>query len=277
LQSPDFATELEADLAQRMETCAEAPAALEQTGDSHLLPLARYWEQHLTDLRDLFHRLDGDLAGAFRRLEERGRLELISSGATHGFLPLLSRDESIRLQLKLGRAEHRRIFGRDPEGLWLPECAYRPRGPWAPLPEAPGRGTRSGIEEHVEDAGYRYFFVDSHLAEAGAAFGLYGADWGEWRPELEATVARRLHGAAAAAARGLVATNSPYHAYRVAGDWGPPGGSALIRDPVASRQGWSGLEGYPGDAWYLDSTRSAGQAASNTGVSAPGSDLGRTL
>ena len=274
-QSPDFAAELEAYFAQRLETCAEAPTALEETGDSHLLPLARYWEQHLTSLRDLFHRLDGDLAGAFRRMEERGRIELISCGATHGFLPLLSRDESIRLQLKLGRAEHRRIFGRDPEGLWLPECAYRPRGPWAPLPEAPGRGIRAGIEEHVEEAGYRYFFVDSHLASAGAAFGLYGAEWGEWRPELEAAMAARLPGGAAAAAGAAAVTNSPYRAYRVAGEWGPTGVSALIRDPVASRQVWSRQEGYPGGEWYLEFHKIRWPGGLKYWrVSAPGSDLG---
>ena len=275
LQSPDFATEFEAYIAQRLQTCADAPASLAETGDGHLLPLVGFWERRITGLRDLFRQLEGDITGAFRRLEERGRVELISCGATHGFLPLLSRDESIRLQLKLGRAEHRRIFGRDPDGLWLPECAYRPRGPWAPVPEAPGRGNRAGIEEHVSEAGYRYFFVDSHLAAAGPGFGLYGADWGEWRPELEAALAQRMPGPVEADHETAGVPNTPYEAYRVAGEWGPTGVGALIRDPVTSRQVWSRQQGYPGDEWYLEFHKIRWPGGLKYWrVSAPGSDLG---
>ena len=274
LRSPDFGAEFEAYVAQRLTTCAEAPASLAETGDEHLLPLVGFWERRITGLRDLFRQLEGDIAGAFGRLEERGRVELISCGATHGFLPLLSRDESIRLQLKLGRAEHRRIFGRDPGGLWLPECAYRPRGPWAPVPEAPGRGTRAGIEEHVSEAGYRYFFVDSHLAAAGSGFGLSASDWGEWRPELEAALAHRGPGPADLDGDTAGRPNTPYEAYRVAGEWGPTGVGALIRDPVASRQVWSRQQGYPGDEWYLEFHKIRWPGGLKYWrVSAPGSDL----
>ena len=46
-------------------------------------------------------------------------------------------------------AEHKRLFGRAPRGCWVPECAYRPRGPWKPLPNAPDTGPRPGIEEYL--------------------------------------------------------------------------------------------------------------------------------
>jgi 1,4-alpha-glucan branching enzyme len=255
LASPVFRDELEAYFAQRLKTCGEAMASLNTTGDTHLLPLAKYWEAHLLDLRTTFRGLDGNLAAAFRRLEEAGRLELISCAATHGFLPLLARDESIRLQLRLGRSEHRRIFGRDPDGLWLPECAYRPRGPWGPLPGAPRVADRPGIEEYVAEAGFRYFFVDSHLAAAGHAFRLYGAEGGFTR-------------------EGAV-DNSPYRAYRVAGHAGATNVAAFIRDPVASRQVWSRQEGYPGDEWYLEFHKIRWPGGLKYWrVSAPGSDLG---
>ncbi|MEO8139773.1 MAG: 1,4-alpha-glucan branching protein domain-containing protein [Gemmatimonadota bacterium] len=255
LESPVFVTELEAYFAQRLKTCDESETSLKTTGDSHLLPLAHYWKSHLLGLRALFRSVGGNLATAFRQLESEGRVELISSGATHGFLPLLARDESIRLQLGLGRAEHRRIFGRDPDGLWLPECAYRPRGPWAPLPEAPRRPMRRGIEEHVADAGFKYFFVDSHLASAGHAFRLYGAEGGS----VEDTEVR----------------NSPYRAYRVASARGATPVSAFVRDPLASRQVWSRQEGYPGDEWYLEFHKIRWPGGLKYWrVSAPGSDLG---
>jgi 1,4-alpha-glucan branching enzyme len=255
LESPVFVTELEAYFTQRLKTCDEAETSLATTGDDHLLPLARHWKSHLLGLRTLFRSVDGNLATAFRELEREGQIELISSGATHGFLPLLARDESIRLQLGLGRMEHRRIFGRDPEGLWLPECAYRPRGPWAPLPEAPRSPMRRGIEEHVADAGFKYFFVDSHLAAAGHAFRLYGAQGG---PADDAEV-----------------KNSPYRAYRVASAKGATPVSAFIRDPLASRQVWSRQEGYPGDEWYLEFHKIRWPGGLKYWrVSAPGSDLG---
>ena len=61
-----------------------------------------------------------------RSFEQRGRIELISSAATHGFLPLLARDESIKLQLAVGVAEHKRLFGRAPTGCWLPSARIVP-------------------------------------------------------------------------------------------------------------------------------------------------------
>ncbi len=255
LASPVYRDEQEAYFAQRLTTCAEAAESLSGTGDAHLLPLARYWEQHLLELQRQFRRHQGNLAEAFRKHEAAGRIELISCAATHGFLPLLSRDESIRLQLGLGRAEHRRIFGRDPAGLWLPECAYRPRGPWEPMPGAPRIEDRAGIEEFVAAAGYTYFFVDSHLAAAGHAFRLYGAEGGP--------------------AAGGEVVNSPYRAYRVAGSRGPTAVNAFVRDPVASRQVWSRQEGYPGDEWYLEFHKIRWPGGLKYWrVSAPGSDLG---
>src|SRR3989442_742 len=134
LASPAFAGELEAFFAQRLAACDEAPPALQASGDGSLVPLVDYWRSRLTRLRELFRRIDADLVSAFRRLQEQGRLEIIGSAATHGYLPLLGRDESIRLQLAVGQQEHRRLFGVAPVGCWLPECAHRRRGAGARPP-----------------------------------------------------------------------------------------------------------------------------------------------
>ena len=128
LASPAFARELEAFFDQRLAACDEALASLAGTDDAALLPIVGFWKSRFARLRDLFRSIDADLVAAFRTLQDAGRIEIIGSAATHGYLPLLARDESIRLQLGLGRSEHRRLFGRDPNGCWLPECAYRPRG-----------------------------------------------------------------------------------------------------------------------------------------------------
>src|SRR5690349_7040472 len=234
LVSPALTQELEAFFDQREKACAEAPAGLAATGETALLPLVEYWKARFARLRNLFHSIDCDIVGAFRRLQDEGRLEIIGSAATHGYLPLLARDESIRLQLAVGRSEHRRLFGRDPAGCWVPECAYRPR-----------IGRRPGVEEQLATAGFRYFFTDAHLAQAGDALGSYAevplgaerfdADRRETPAKPEGPIVR-----------------SPYQAYRVTEARSKRPVAALVRDPRSSMQVWSRHQGYPGDEWYLE-------------------------
>ena len=235
LASPTFAREMAAFFAQRLTACDEAPASLATTGDQALLPLVDFWRSRLTRLQTLFRRIDQDLVSAFRRLQERGRLEIMGSAATHGYLPLLARDESIRLQLAVGQHEHRRLFGVAPKGCWLPECAYRP-----------SKGRRRGIEQHLADAGFRYFFTDAHLASAGGPLGAYGdIPLGAERFDAE------RHDDPAKPGRLTKAARSPYHAYRVSRA-ARGGVAALVRDPRSSMQIWSRHQGYPGDEWYLE-------------------------
>ncbi len=109
--------------------------------------LAHHYQREFFELRRLFHdRYHRDLVGAFRRLEEAGRLELLTCGATHGFLPLMQQyPEAVRAQVAVAVTHHRRHFGKDPAGIWLPECGYFP-----------------GVEQVLAEQNIRYFFVDSH-------------------------------------------------------------------------------------------------------------------
>ena len=240
LASDAFRRELELYFEQRLQHCDEAPASLRETGDAHLEPLVDYWRERLTRLRALFRSIDGNIVDVFRDFETRGRLEIIGSAATHAFLPLLSRDESIQLQLDVGQREHKRLFGRAPRGCWVPECAYRPRGPWKPLPNAPETGIRPGIEEYLADAGFRYFFADAHMARAGSPLGLYGQ-----------VVANELEHVASPDAN-WETTRTPYRAYRVTSAYTPETVAAFVRDPESSAQVWSRHQGYPGDGRYLE-------------------------
>ncbi|HKW42005.1 MAG TPA: 1,4-alpha-glucan branching protein domain-containing protein [Gemmatimonadales bacterium] len=238
LASPTFTREMEAFFAQRLTACDEAPVSLATTGDQGLLPLVDFWRARFTRLQALFRKIDGDLIAAFRRLQQRGRLEIIGSAATHGYLPLLTRDESIRLQLAVGREEHRRLFGVAPVGCWLPECAYRPR-----------RGKRRGIEEYLADAGFRYFFTDAHLARAGSPLGAYG----DIPLGTERFDAERHDEPHPTTPGGRARARSPYRAYRVSRSLrGTPVVAALVRDPRSSMQIWSRHQGYPGDESYLE-------------------------
>src|SRR5207249_6857429 len=234
LASPTFAQELEAFFDQREAACQEAPASLAATRDSALLPLVEFWQSRFGRLRSLFHSVDSNILAAFRRLQDGGQLEIIGSAATHGYLPLLARDESIRLQLVVGRNEHRRLFGRDPVGCWLPECAYRPRV-----------GRRPGIDEQLASAGFRYFFTDAHLAQAGTPLGThYEVTLGAERFDAE-----RHDGPSKPTGPPV---HSPYRTYRVTPPRAKRSVAALVRDPRSSMQVWSRHHGYPGDEWYLE-------------------------
>ncbi|HVO34494.1 MAG TPA: 1,4-alpha-glucan branching protein domain-containing protein [Gemmatimonadales bacterium] len=247
LADPFFASELDAFFGQRLASCDDARRTLPQTGDAALLPLVDFWEARFRRLQARFEQEGRDIAAAFARLEAAGHVEVMTCAATHGYLPLLARDESIRLQLAVAVAEHRRVFGRSPAGCWLPECAYRPGGWWEPLPGSPHAGPRVGIEAHLAEAGLKFFFTDAHLAQAGSALGGY-AEVPIGAERFDAVRRDRPRH------RGDGARRTPYRAYLVAsqGTAPPPPVAVLVRDPRSSMQVWSKDLGYPGDEWYLE-------------------------
>jgi 1,4-alpha-glucan branching enzyme len=80
--------------------------------------------QRLAEIRAIWDRLSGDVVGALVRHADAGRIELVTTAATHAYLPgLLPSPASIRAQLRLGLRYFERVTGRRSIGLWLPECA----------------------------------------------------------------------------------------------------------------------------------------------------------
>ena len=78
--------------------------------------LTHFWEEFYERMWELHRRIGGDIPGTFAELQRGGHVEIITCAATHGYLPLLSRDESIHLQLRTAVETHRRHFGRAPRG-----------------------------------------------------------------------------------------------------------------------------------------------------------------
>lgn len=114
--------------------------------DKPFYPLATMYHQRLCGLRDVWYHYGRNVVGAFRKFQELGRLEIITTAATHAVLPLLaSHPPSLRAQILVARDHYRRCFDRDPAGIWLPECAYA-----------------SGVEEILKEAGIRWFLMDTH-------------------------------------------------------------------------------------------------------------------
>jgi 1,4-alpha-glucan branching enzyme len=115
-----------------------------------------------------------DLLVTFRELRESGGLEIVASAATHGLLPLLQQPviaeggyldvsalasstpprtpprttpaaTAARAQILIGRDVYVDLFGVEPRGFWLPECAYGP-----------------GLESILQEANIRWFVLDTH-------------------------------------------------------------------------------------------------------------------
>jgi len=120
--------------------------------------LAIMYLNHFCRSRDTFEKYRKNLVLAFKNLQDMGKLEIITCGATHGYFPLMDVcKESVRAQLRVAVSHYESVFGRKPRGIWLPECGYMP-----------------GHDEFLKDVGIKYFFSDSHGVLHGTPRPKYG-------------------------------------------------------------------------------------------------------
>jgi len=177
--------------------------------------IARYWlnffEANYLAYRADFHQ---DIPGTFRWLQDEGAVEVLTSAATHGFLPLMEHDSAIFAQVRLGVETYKTYFGCRPRGFWLPECAYRP-AQWSEKEER----MRRAIDEWLADEGIEYFFVEG--------VGVTSASFVE--NLCEETIP------------------TTYRGYRLSS-----GCAVFGRNEATGRQVWSPDTGYPGDGHYLE-------------------------
>lgn len=233
----------------------------QKEGPDQLADLAEFyrnWYDHLlTAFRRRFHR---DLVGAFRRLQDEGHIEILTGAATHAYLPLLEHDSSIYGQLKVGVDTYRRHFGRDPQGIWLPECGYRP----AYLKDGK---PKPGIEEFLANLGLRYFFTDSYALTGGPLLGKVAGDvrgpYGAVPRRL--LIAKTLEWPMAVQAttfRPYFVQDSPV--------------AVFARNERTGLQVWSETFGYPGDPTYREFHRQAPDSGLQYWrVTGPAGDLGQ--
>jgi 1,4-alpha-glucan branching enzyme len=150
--TPVLADQLEAPgLAERLDSFGEEFRlgsclidAEEQDGDfrAPCMDEAARYRTGLARLREL-----GGPLGAFQEAVNEGRVSLMTSSATHAVLPLLATDSARDAQVDAGLRSHRRRFG-EPDGIWLPECAYVP-----------------GLEQLLSRHGLTHFCVDASAYE----------------------------------------------------------------------------------------------------------------
>lgn len=201
----------------------------------HLKYLAKYYFDWFNHVKDTFiNKYGKDLIGNFRKYQELGCIEITTSGATHGFSPLLATDENLNAQFHVGQETTKRLFGKKACGAWLPECAYRQGYEYV---NAAGETKwRPAIEVALQNNDIEYFFTESHVIEGGNSvgnrrvIGVYGNIEYIPLPERETT------------------GYDTYSAY-----WLPDAQVAVMgRNDRAGYQVWSAGDGYPGDGCFRE-------------------------
>ena len=162
-----------------------------------------YLEKFKEDLKFFTEDLNFNLINKFKYFMDKGFLEIITCGATHGFFPIISLNEkALRAQIKIGVDTYKKYFNKNPKGIWLPECAYVPE-----------------VDKYLKEFNILYTIVETHGLMYANPFPVNG-------------------------------TYTPITS--------PEGMCFFARDLESSRQVWSSISGYPGDANYRDFYRDLG-------------------
>ncbi len=126
------------------QVCALALSAANSSPD--LEAAARNVIARMDRARNVLQALGGNLVEGFRGLASKERIELLTTSATHAFLPIFETNGHwLDAQIHIGRAVFAKSVGWDPAGMWLPECAVSPR-----------------ILEAAASAGAKYAVADTH-------------------------------------------------------------------------------------------------------------------
>ncbi|MGE5391547.1 MAG: 1,4-alpha-glucan branching protein domain-containing protein [Deltaproteobacteria bacterium] len=184
-------------------------------GETEQARIAAFYHRFYRDIRrDYMIEMDMDIVECLRQMQEEGVIEILTSAATHAYLPLLDYT-SLQYQVHWGKKVYEHYLRRSPEGFWLPECGYF-----------------QGIEDILIENGFKYFYVDSHAIEGGKPIEVFSGGEGDGL-ELETFASTGL---------------STYRPYRIEGkDITVYGRNAMI-----SNQVWSADFGYPGDPDYRE-------------------------
>jgi len=231
LAHEDFRSGFEKYLQQRASQAREDKADFKRQGLAHMAYLADRWELFYNNLTEQFDRIERDIPKAFAEQMYRGLIQILTSSATHAYLPLLLEDSCVRAQVRAGVSSSQRILGLRPKGIWLPEGAYRPGGSWSPPIPWGSKNGRIGIDRIITDENLSHFFVENHLLpSAGSSnFGF--------------RISNFLHEP--------VLVNTAADASRLP--------VVFARDPDICKQVWCGYVGYPADGVYLEFHKRHGQ------------------
>lgn len=203
----------------------------------------RHHEGLLVRAEGTLSRHGGDVLGGFVRHHHGGRVQMMTTAATHAFLPALAPSpEWVRAQIAIGRAAFEQRTGFASRGLWLPECAFA-----------------RGIEEALAAEGVELAVLDAHgiaLAEPRPAVVTIGSAEGGGAVAGERAWSEGARGEAGLHAAPGSALGGPFVV-----PVGPLRSGAGVtyfgRDQWAGRAVWA-MDGYPSHPAYRELHRDLG-------------------
>jgi 1,4-alpha-glucan branching enzyme len=243
----DFKAGFERYLADRLDRARSDRAEFQSKGETHLAGLAGRWEKYYEGAAGQFLAMGRDIPGAFAELARAGLVELLTSSATHAYLPLLLEDSSVFAQVRAGVSTSERVLGFKPRGVWLPECAYRPPGPWYAPIDWGGSRVRPGTEHFIASEGLTHFFAESALIEDSRSEWVDNGGW--LKVDWQEAIKYPERGWRSVQEPVRVASNGTLD-YNV---------TAFARDNTICEKVWSGDVGYPGDGVYLEFHKKHGE------------------
>jgi 1,4-alpha-glucan branching enzyme len=233
---------------ERIDRARQDEQEFRKAHDLHKAYLAQRWQEWFAKKLEHFDRIGRDIPGEFGKRFREGHIQILTSNATHAYMPLLLNDQMMAAQMSAGVNTSKRVLGMQPRGMWLPECAYRPHWEhWMPAVLYDNPRNRPGVEKFIADAGVTHFFVDNHLITSGHPLGVY--EKGNFRAVSD----QQLHWDQKRGWR------HPLEPSGVVSHPEPPKVFAFARHPKISEQVWSGSIGYPGAGQYLEFHRKHGE------------------
>jgi 1,4-alpha-glucan branching enzyme len=239
LAHKDFKQGFSGYLQDRIERASLDRNDFRRQGQDHLAYLAVRWEQLYSSLTEQFDAIDRDIPGAFAEGAVQGYIQILTSNATHAYMPLLLEDSSIRAQVRAGLNSSQQILGFIPKGMWLPEGAYRPAGRWTPPLSWGDSKQRIGIGQIIAEEGITHFFAESHMIHNNAWVDHHTNEHQDHEEDHSIPVNDPIWISSNGNGTGHIA--------------------ALVRDSQICRQVWSGYVGYPADGVYLEFHKRKGE------------------
>lgn len=123
--------------------------------------LARMYKENAEENLEFYQDFcNSNILAAFNTLSNEGYIELITTAATHAYLPNYKEEKvAVNAQIEAGITNHFRTFDKLPDGFWLPECGYYP-----------------GLEVLLKRSNIKWTSLASHalfLAEEPVKYGNY--------------------------------------------------------------------------------------------------------
>ncbi|URZ16998.1 glycoside hydrolase family 57 protein [Clostridium felsineum] len=122
--------------------------------------VALFYNERAENTLKIYEKYDYNLMNAFKKYDKLGCVEIITCSATHALLPLiLVNREAVKAQIATGVQSYVDTMGHEPNGIWLPECAYA-----------------YGIDSMLKECGIKYFISESTAINYASPKPRYGTN-----------------------------------------------------------------------------------------------------